>query len=256
MDLNYIYGPVNSWRFGRSLGIDLLSQEKKVCSFNCVYCQVQDTIEYSIDRKMYVPTEVIVEELKALSDVATDCVTFSGRGEPTLAANLGECIKEVKKIRKEKCVVLTNSSMIYRDDVRADLSQADIVECKLDACSEESFAMINSPERNVNYVSIVDGITKLRQEYKGTLALQIMFLKDNMKEAEGLASVARTIKPDIVHINTPLRPSKGRSLSKEELEPLKKYFSGLKVISVYDERRHERAVALDKEKTMKRRGDI
>ncbi len=129
-----IYGPVPSWRLGASLGIDLLSREEKICSFDCVYCQLGRTDLLTTDRGLYVATKEVLEEIAALPpEVRIDTLTFSGRGEPTLAANLGDAIEAVKRLRREPVAVLTNSSLIGRRDVRSELEQADILVAKLDA---------------------------------------------------------------------------------------------------------------------------
>ena len=88
-----VYGPVPSWRLGRSLGIDLLSRAK-TCSLDCIYCQLGPTADKVTRRAEFVPTERLVTEIKDLPDVELDFVTFSGMGEPTLASNLGEAIAE------------------------------------------------------------------------------------------------------------------------------------------------------------------
>jgi len=94
----YIYGPVDSWRLGRSLGVDLISRDDKICTFDCVYCQVGKIATFSDRREVFVPTEEIIGEIKSLPSLEIDYVTFSGRGEPTLAENLGEVIREIKKM--------------------------------------------------------------------------------------------------------------------------------------------------------------
>ena len=93
----YIYGPVPSWRLGSSLGIDLLSQEKKICNFDCIYCQIGKTESYTAERKVYIPVKKVIDELKFVPLVNIDYITLSGRGEPTLAKNLGEVIDAIKQ---------------------------------------------------------------------------------------------------------------------------------------------------------------
>ncbi|MFC1805334.1 radical SAM protein, partial [Candidatus Omnitrophota bacterium] len=127
IDLQYIYGPVPSWRLGSSLGIDPISRSKKICSFDCTYCQLGKTEIFSDQRQVFVPTNKIIEEFKLVPLIQIDYITFSGVGEPTLASNLGEAIRGVKEIRKERIAVLTNSSLIDRDDVKRDLLLADLV---------------------------------------------------------------------------------------------------------------------------------
>ncbi|UCH12377.1 MAG: radical SAM protein, partial [Candidatus Omnitrophota bacterium] len=222
--LKYIYGPVSSWRLGSSLGIDPISSDRKICTFDCVYCQLGPTDTFSKERKIYVETEKIIEEIKSLSHVKFDYITFSGRGEPTLAKNLGELIKAVRDLRKEKIAVLTNSSLMNREDVREDLSLTDFVIAKLDVPSQELLDIINKPVQNIKFQDIIEGIKKFKAEYEGRLALQIMFIDENEDKGKELATIAEGIKPDELEINTPLRPCKVKPLPKEEISEIKKHF--------------------------------
>jgi len=91
--MRFVYGPVASWRLGRSLGVDILSTTEKTCSFDCVYCQLGGTANKTAGRKVYVRMEEIEREIKAIADTiadTTDVITFAGMGEPTLGVNLGE----------------------------------------------------------------------------------------------------------------------------------------------------------------------
>lgn len=113
--------------------------------------------------------------MKMLPKKQIDYFTFFGRGEPTLAKNLGGVIKAIKTIRKEPLAVLTNSSLIDRDEVRKDLAFADFVVVKLDAYSQESFKEINNPAPEIMFSNVLSGIKRFRKEYQAKLALQIMF---------------------------------------------------------------------------------
>ena len=139
----YIYGPVPSWRLGSSLGIDPLSQGGKVCTFDCIYCQIGKTNHLTDKRDVFVKVGDIVEEIDSLPPLEIDYMTFSGTGEPTLAKNLGQMIKALKNIRNEKIAVLTNSSLMYRKDVHEDLFAADLIVAKLDASSQDIFGLVN-----------------------------------------------------------------------------------------------------------------
>lgn len=230
----YIYGPVSSWRLGSSLGVDPISKEEKICTFDCLYCQIGDTKVFSDKRKVFVPVKEIIEEIKSFSDVKIDYITLSGNGEPTLAKNLGEIIKEIKKIRKEKVAVITNSSLIYKKDVQDDLKLADLVMCKLDVSSEDSFVKINRPIKTIIFNKVLEGIREFKANYKGKLTLQIMFIKENKLFAEELSKIAKEINPDEIQINTPLRECRKKPLSRRDIDVIKKHFEDMKVVSVYD----------------------
>ena len=256
-DFKYAYGPVSSWRLGVSLGIDLLSQRSKICGFDCTYCQLGKTQAYTTERKIFVPTQKIIKELKLFPKVKVDYITFSGRGEPTLAKNLGEVIAATKNLRREPIAVLTNSSMIYRPDVRGELALADFVVAKLDACSGDSFKSINRPARGIEFRDVLNGLKQFRKEYKKGLALQIMFVKNNKSDVKKLAELSRQIKPDEIQINTPLRPCSTRPLSRKEMEEIKKHFKfkAIKVISVY-ESKQKRVTPVSTGGTLRRRGKL
>ncbi|MBO8131870.1 MAG: radical SAM protein [Candidatus Marinimicrobia bacterium] len=251
----YVYGPVPSWRLGSSLGIDPLSQKIKVCTFNCIYCQLGKKVLYTDERKVYVETEKVIEEIKRVPEIEIDYITFSGMGEPTLAKNLLEIVRVIRKIRNEKIAILTNSSLINSDDVKKELSEFDLVVAKLDAVDQETFLKINRPMDGVEIRKIIEGVISFKKNYKGKLALQIMFTEENKNHAKEIAKVAAKIHPDEVQINTPLRPSKAKPLDKEELSEISKYFDGLNYMTVYETER-KKVVPISEKETMERRGKI
>lgn len=253
----YIYGPVPSWRLGSSLGIDLLSQDDKICTFDCLYCQLGRFSEYKTKRGVFVSTEKVIDEIKLLPDLKIDYLTFSGRGEPTLALNLGRTIKALREIRKEPVAVLSNSSLIDDENVRKELALADYVSLKLDAYSESSLKEINRPDEKIKFNTILEGIKEFRKEFKGKLALQIMFLKENKDQAVKFIELAKDIKPDEIQVNTPLRPCGVMPLSKEEIEAIKEDFKKLPVelVSVYD-KEVKKVSSISRKDTLKRRGKI
>ncbi len=177
-----IYGPVPSWRLGRSLGIDLLSTRGKTCSFDCVYCQLGRTIHSLDEPKEFVPVSKLVSELEQVRGVQADYATFSGVGEPTLASNLGQAIEIVKSGLGVPVAVLTNSSLMPREDVRQGLAKADSVVAKLDAPTEELFHTINKPVIDYSLTEVLEGIRRFRLEFGGKLAVQMMFIEANRQQ--------------------------------------------------------------------------
>jgi wyosine [tRNA(Phe)-imidazoG37] synthetase (radical SAM superfamily) len=121
------------------LGIDLLSTRGKTCSFDCVYCQLGETVHALTGRKKFIAIPELACELRLVRGVAADYATFSGVGEPTLAINLGEAIEIAKSVLGLPVAVLTNSSLMPREDVRSELARADVVVAKLDVPNEELF---------------------------------------------------------------------------------------------------------------------
>lgn len=230
----YIYGPVSSWRLGRSLGVDPLSQKEKVCTFDCTYCQIGETMFFNSGRKNFVSTEAVLKEIASLpKNMKMDYITFSGNGEPTLAGNLGKMIKGIRRLRKEKIAVITNASLINKSDVQDDLSLADFVLLKLDANAEDLFMDINKPDPGMRFGDIVKGIKKFKDMYGGRLALQIMLIGRNKPYAKEIAKMAVKLGIKEVQLNTPLRECHEKPLSKPEMDVIKKYFKGMKIDYVY-----------------------
>lgn len=238
--MSIIYGPVASWRLGRSLGIDLLSMKEKTCSFNCIYCQLGRTVHLLSERREFVGLAELTRELDSATKIEADYVTFSGTGEPTLASNLGRAMEIVRSTVQLPIAVLTNSSLMSSEDVRRELSKADVVVAKLDAPNKELFTLMNRPVSGLHFRNIVEGIKNFRDEYKGKLALQMMFIGANKDYASAMANVAADISPDEVQINTPLRPCGADPLSPEEVALIQQRFVNFKnVVTVYEAPRHE-----------------
>ena len=135
----YLYGPVPSRRLGRSLGVDIVPA--KVCTLDCIYCQVGRTTNTTIERKEYLPAKLIIDELSyALSQgLEADYITLAGSGEPTLNSQLGKIIDEIKKITDIPVAIVTNGTLLYMQDVRDDCAKADVVLPSLDAGDEKLF---------------------------------------------------------------------------------------------------------------------
>ena len=248
-----IYGPVPSWRLGKSLGIDLLSTKVKSCSFDCVYCQLGKTTNRLTERREFVSCKELEEALENVRDMEADYATFSGMGEPSLASNLGDAIKMVKSILKLPVAVLTNSSLITRDDVRHELGYADMVVAKLDASDEELFSAINRPTTRQTLDEILKALRLFRKEYRGKLALQMMFIEANKGYASDMKRMAEEIAPDEIQINTPLRPCGVDPLSPDEIAIIEREFSSFEnVCTVYKAAKPE-VVPFDLTETLRRR---
>ncbi|WP_414578085.1 radical SAM protein [Anabaena sp. CCY 9402-a] len=202
-----VYGPVKSWRFGSSLGIDPIG-EVSICSFNCVYCQLGQIQVHTTERRIFVPTAQIFEDLRSLSpDEKIDVVTLSGSGEPTLALNLDEILAIAKQLTKLPTVVLTNSSLLGDRMVRDALQLADIVSVKLDAISSHQWQRINQPIGTMNLPDILAGIAQFRGEYTGHLAIQTMVLSSWTTEMlEDYIQLVQSLSPDEIQLNVPSRP--------------------------------------------------
>jgi len=233
----HIFGPVYSWRLGYSLGIDPLSAKEKVCNYDCIYCQLGRTGQLSRRRRIFVPVREMIREVRRLPPMKIDYITFSGRGEPTLAKNLGRMIKAVRKIRPGKIAVITNGSLLYQKRVRQDLMQTDFVLVKLDACDDMFWRKINHPVGGIGYKHMLAGIKIFRRQYKGRFGLQIMLMDMNRTAVGCLADLARLLRPDEVQLNTPLRQSPVAPLSRPLMLELARIFKRCRVRMVYQVKR-------------------
>lgn len=203
-----VYGPVKSWRFGLSLGIDPIF-ETSTCSFNCVYCQLGHIQDITTKHREYVPTAKVLADFKEVLDNGTkiDVVTYSGSGEPTLAANLKDLVAGIRKLAPQiPQYILTNATELHLPQVREALMGMDKVIVKIDAADEELFKRVNRPADGVTLASVVAGIKELKKDYKGEIEVQSMFMPMNDKELTDYANILKQINPVAVQLNTPKRP--------------------------------------------------
>jgi len=239
----YIYGPVPSRRLGYSLGIDIIPF--KTCTFDCIYCQLGPTTKKTIKRKKYFSSREILSAIKKklASGQRIDYITFSGSGEPTLNSSIGKLIREIKTITTVPVAVLTNSSLLSRKSVRKDLLAADVVVPSLDAATQNAFAKTNRPCSSLKLEEIMEGLEKFRQEFKGSIWLEIMLIKgvnDSPLHIRELKDAIAKINPEKIHLNTVVRPPTekfARPLSQRELEKIKKFFGkNAEIIAEFDKK--------------------
>ena len=223
----HVFGPVPSRRLSRSLGIDPVPF--KTCTFDCIYCQLGRTTQKTVERKEYVPCEVVVKELRDYLSNAPpfDFVTFSGSGEPTLNKALGKMISAVRELTEAQIAVLTNGSLLFDERVAEDLSGADVVLPSLDAASEEIFRRVNRPHESISLQKLVEGLKKFRKRFKGEIWVEVMLLSgvnDGEEHLLALARLLREVNAEKVQLNTPVRPSPEAALSEADLERALKFF--------------------------------
>ncbi len=212
----YLFGPVPSRRLGMSLGVDLIP--KKVCSLNCIYCEVGPTTKLTTQRLEYTPLLKIEKELKDYFAVnpPPDYITFSGYGEPTLHSAIGKIIRFIKETQPEIPVaVLTNGTLLSSKKVRDELQQADLILPSLDAATQEVFEKINLPAEGLNINKYINGLVNFRKEFKGQIWLEIFILpgyNDSLQELDALKKAICKINPDRVQLNTLDRPGSLKNL--------------------------------------------
>ena len=244
----HLYGPVPSRRLGRSLGIDLVPH--KICTYDCIYCQIGKTTDQTLARKEYAPVTEILEEVGSFlqeETSSTDVLSLAGSGEPTLHSQIRSVIEGIKAITSIPVAVITNGSLLYEEEVRQDLLRADLVLPSLDAVSPEVFRKINRPRKGFSVDKVIEGLVEFRNVYKGQIWLEILFCKDVNDDKEELFRMRKAIdriRPDRIHLNTVVRPPSEKwaiPLNQKEMEEMRVFFGEkASIISVFD--RHPPAV--------------
>ena len=219
----YFYGPVPSRRLGRSYGVDIVPF--KVCTLDCVYCQLGKTTDRTIKRKDYGPIEPILAELREIvaEGLEADFITIAGSGEPTLNSRLGELIDGIKKITDIPVAILTNGTLLYKEDVRADCAKADVVLPSLDAGDKETFQKVNRPHKDISIENLISGLCAFREEFAGRIWLEVFFVEGLNTEDEQIAKIRgaiELIRPDKIQLNTAVRPTAEADITRLDAEKL------------------------------------
>jgi wyosine [tRNA(Phe)-imidazoG37] synthetase (radical SAM superfamily) len=207
-----VFGPVPSRRLGRSLGINNILP--KTCTYSCVYCQVGKTTNKTVDRQAFYKPEELTREVKRKNNKVTvrnekiDYLTFVPDGEPTLDLNISEEILSLKQTGMPTAVI-TNASLLWRDDVKEDLQEADFVSLKVDAVSEGLWRRVNRPHKDIKLNMVLKGIREFTEEFRGTLVSETMLIgnTDYGNEFERIAEfLAELKKLNKAYIAIPTRP--------------------------------------------------
>ncbi|MBN1102680.1 MAG: radical SAM protein [Deltaproteobacteria bacterium] len=211
-----------------SLGVDLLPE--KTCTYDCLYCQIGKTRKKEIAPCDRVPIEAVLAELRQrLEEVTPDTVTLSGSGEPTLHPRIGEVISRVKKTTGTRVAVLTNGSLLWRDDVRRSLSGADLIMPTFSTAVEKTFRAIHRPHRDIRLAQVVEGLGLLRKGFRKEMFVEVMLLRgfnDSDREIETLRDVLLGISPDRIQLNTVVRPPadpRALPIDRPRMEELKNF---------------------------------
>lgn len=240
-NLKYLFGPAPSVRLGRSLGINIVPS--KICSMNCIYCEVGVTKALTIKRKEYSSKDKIIEEFRNnfhQFENITDVITITGAGEPTLNIELREIFLGIKKYAKNKPIaILTNSTMLKDKDVFDTLLDFDIVVPSLDAISDKAMEKIDRTHSGISPEEIRKHLKEFCNAYKGKLYLETLFcdnINDNDEELRLLADFIKDLKISIYHIGTITRPpalSTAKPVSQEFLYKALDYFKSYNIPCMY-----------------------
>lgn len=231
----FVYGPVPSRRLGLSLGINIIP--RKTCTLDCCYCQLGRTTCKTLRRRSFFPVADILAEVgsavrraAAAGGPKISFLTFSGEGEPTLNSDIGRLIRRLKSGFSIPVAVITNSTLLTDPQVRRDLYAADLVVPSLDAADQRTFAKIDRGHRDLRIADIIAAIRTFRRYFRGQLWLEIMLVRgvnDSPGQLMKLRRAAWEIRPDLVHLNTVVRPPAekwARPLPPDDLEQVKMLF--------------------------------
>ncbi len=254
----FVYGPVPSRRLGISLGVDVVPF--KHCSYDCIYCQLGKTTHHTTERRAFVPINAVMDEIEEVVDRNDDIdyITFSGSGEPTLNSDINHMIGRVKSLTGIPVAVLTNGSLLWKEEVRRDLSQADLVVPSVDAISERVYHKINRPVKGLTSRQVLEGIRLFSWDYKGGVFVEVMLVKgvnDSEEEIKKISEFTRHLRVDRIQLNTVLRPPSRpdvRRLDEQELVRIKDLFDPslpVEIITDFD-RTTSRAYHKDLEKAI------
>jgi wyosine [tRNA(Phe)-imidazoG37] synthetase (radical SAM superfamily) len=224
------FGPVPSRRLGQSLGINNIPP--KICSYACIYCQIGKTKNMRIEREDFYTTGKIVSEVRKTVNVLKskgekiDYLTFVPDGEPTLDINLGEEIERLRDLNI-KIAVISNASLIWREDVQENLKKADWVSLKVDAISTSVWKKINRPHKKLKHEDILKGIQTFSREYKGDFVTETMLVKDfndTEEETEKISDFLKKLKVKICYMGVPTRPPAEKKVKIPDEEKITKIY--------------------------------
>jgi wyosine [tRNA(Phe)-imidazoG37] synthetase (radical SAM superfamily) len=206
------FGPVRSRRLGWSLGIN--NVPPKACSYSCIYCQVGATDHASSGRAAYFSPHEIVAAVQArmaecaAAGQAVDYATFVPDGEPTLDIGLGSAIRGLAALGL-RVAVISNGSLLWREDVRHDLEAATWVSLKVDTVDEPLWRRLNRPIRNLRMTTVLEGMRRFAAVYPGQLMTETMLVagvNDDIASVGRTAQFVRELRPAVAYLATPTRP--------------------------------------------------
>ncbi|MDL0109870.1 radical SAM protein [Campylobacter felis] len=249
-----IFGPVNSRRFGLSLGVDL-SRAKKQCNFDCVYCELEAAKPMK-EQESVLSVEEILTELKAVlkKDVKFDVLTLTANGEPSLYPHLKELILELKKLTSDKKIlILSNGTAVLDEEKIQALMLCDIVKFSLDSANEKTFYKIDRALKGIDLSTMIEKMAEFRAKFSGALVMEILVVKgfnDNEEEFILLNDALAKIAPMRVDLSSIDRPPAYAVSGVDEMRLLE--LSGLiSSVPVFIAKRHKTILSFSEEELLK-----
>jgi len=207
---NIVFGPINSRRFGKSLGIDL-SPNKKQCNYDCLYCELEPadtTSKYDDVLSVKEIMSAINEALMAYADI--DVLTITANGEPTLYPHLRELVDEINAVKGDiKTLILSNSSTIGNSEIRNILLDIDTVKLSLDCASQKCINRVDRLHNGIDIEDIKRGILEFGKKSKNPIIIEILVVdgvNDKIKHMEELSNFLMQLRPSRIDLGSIDRP--------------------------------------------------
>lgn len=211
MESGILFGPVNSRRLGRSLGINLFPA--KICSENCVYCECGPTVQLVQERREWIPTNQILQALddwKQHQPTPLDAITFAGSGEPLLHSGFGHIVTALReRWPRQQLVLLTNGTPLVDRSIWEELRELDLIIPSIDALSPDAFKRINRPANDIDPARIAEAISEFSHWSSADIQIEILLVQginDNAQEIGQIVEALRRIRHSCVHLGTVDRP--------------------------------------------------
>lgn len=228
-----VFGPIHSRRLGSSLGINLLPEKGKICTFDCIYCECgwnkdgRNDIQLPSADKVRNALEIKLQQCQA-NQVPIDSITFSGDGEPTINPEFPQIIDDTIALRDKyysnsKITVLSNATMVHKPEVFAALRKVDNPTMKIDAPTNDLIEKINHPAPGYDIHRVIEAL----KQFEGDFILQTMFLKSkdfdssNPEVLNAWFDIVRQLKPREVMVYTINRPTPEEGLQKFTVEEMR-----------------------------------
>ncbi len=234
--MKILFGPINSRRFGRSLGIDL-SPSKKQCNFDCVYCELEAQKPQAKQDEIVSVEEIVLEVQNILEkNISFDFLTLTANGEPSLYPHLEELISSLRKIAKDKkLLILSNGTAVLDQDKFNALLKLDVVKFSLDSAISKTFYRIDRALKNIDLEKMIEKMAEFKTQFKGDLVMEILVVKDlndNEEEFVALNQSLAKIAPLRVDLSTIDRPPAYavKKVSEERLLELSKLITSTPVL--------------------------
>ena len=235
MNGKYVFGPLNSRRLGKSLGVSLIPP--KTCQLDCIYCEAKATTNLTCCRKEYVPSAEVIRELDEVltQKPELDYITFSGAGEPMLHSGITGIISHIKSQYPEyKLCLLTNAVALEDESLWQDINKVDLIVPSFDGSNEDEFKAINRPEASVEFDRFVKKFTAFTQQCSAVVKLELFIvpgINDSDDSIARFAALLKEMRLDSIELNSLDRPGTVENIPLPDEETFERFIKALSPIA-------------------------